>query len=156
MAWSLKSLAQNITDILKANAPPRIAMGQDPTADPAVWNPVVVASDGSMRASSYSGMTQYASSAAEACVTLKASPGMAAVGCIYNEGGATAYLQFHNTIAAPAPGAAPAAVLAEIATVSTIQLPTPVRGSTGVTLALSSTRDTYTAYANGHFLIWWS
>jgi hypothetical protein len=42
MAWSLKSFVQNITDILLANAPPRIVMGQDPVADPAAFNPQVV------------------------------------------------------------------------------------------------------------------
>lgn len=42
MAWSPKSFVQNITDILLANAPPRIVMGQDPVADPAAFNTQVV------------------------------------------------------------------------------------------------------------------
>lgn len=100
------------------------------------------------------GTAQYISAAAEACASVKATPGTINSGMVYNQGAALAYLQFHNLAAAPAGGAVPTMVLGEIGAGETVPWPCSVEGSVGLQVCLSSTRDTYTAYANMRALIW--
>lgn len=110
---------------------------------------------GAMSVVARAGGTQYASAAVEACASVKATAGYIREGAVYNDGLAAAYLQFHDLAAAPAPGAVPAALLAEIPAGGTIPWPCIVQGGTGLQACLSSTAGTYTAYAHGHFLLWW-
>jgi hypothetical protein len=97
---------------------------------------------------------QYRSAAAEACASILATPGTILRGMVYNQGGADAWLQFHDLAAAPGGGVAPALVIGVVAAGDTVPWPTEVRGSVGLQVALSSTRDTYTAYAFGHVNLW--
>jgi hypothetical protein len=97
---------------------------------------------------------QYRSAAAEACASILATPGTILRGMVYNQGGALAYLQFHDLAAPPAPAAVPAFVLGEIAAGETVPWPVEVHGAVGLQVCLSSTRDTYTAFAFGRSLLW--
>lgn len=100
------------------------------------------------------GTASYKSAAAEACASVKATAGYLNSGMVYNAGGDAAYVQFHDLAAAPIAGAVPALVVGKVASGDTVQWPACVPGTVGLQVCLSSTKDTYTAYAFGHFFFW--
>lgn len=100
------------------------------------------------------GRAFYRSAAAEAIAAFSNTAGRLYSWACYNDGAAAGYIQFYDAAADPLGGDPPTVVLAESAAHSIVQFSVPLYGANGLRVALSSTRDTYTALATGHFWGW--
>ena len=98
----------------------------------------------------------YSSAALEASRVVKATPGAVASAVMFNNNGATRYLQLHNAAALPANGAVPFMVI-PVPTATSVALPitfSRVPLSVGIVVALSTTAATLTiGAADGLFTV---
>lgn len=94
------------------------------------------------------------SAAAEFVRTAKASAGRIYGANATNTNVARRYMQLHNTAGAPAGGAVPLCAM-HMATTDYTMLQLPIGGiflNTGITIAISTTLNTYTAAGNDHII----